>query len=228
MSTARAARTIGALGAVALLLGSLQVAAAETAVDPTQPVHKPTAADTARARAAVTRLADLVAGFKVDVKKQRTPLIPHCAGYPGKRSDVTVTGSANSSFVQGSNSIGSTVLYFKTFADGERYWKATVRAKYVQCLASFVKSIMVDTATTNTVMAKQIAIGATSAERAIAYRTIIRVEAPGIEPYTWSETVAFVKHGRGIGIVRVVYVNHLCECHTGLALDLTRRLRAAR
>ena len=227
MSRARAARTIGALGA-ALLLGTLHVAVAGTAVDPTQPVQKPTAADTARARAAVTRLGDLVAGFTVDVKKQRTPLIPHCDGYPGTRSDVTVTGSASSSFVQGSNSIGSTVLYFKTFADGERYWKATVRATYVQCLAKFVKSIMVDTATTSTMLAKQIAIGATSAERAIAFRTITRVEAPGIEPYTWSETVAFVKQGRGIGIVRVVYVNHLCECHTGLALDLTRRLRAAR
>ena len=227
MRSARAVRTIGAIGAVGAI-ALLQVVPAGTAVDPTQPVSKPTAADNARARSAVTRLGDLVAGFRVDVKQERAPLIPHCDRYPGNRSDVTVTGSAKSSFVQGANSIGSTVLYFKTVADAERYWKATVRATYVQCLAKFVKSIMVDTATTSTTMAKQIAIGATSAERAIAFRTITRVEAPGIEPYTWSETVAFVKLARGIGIVRVVYVNHLCECHTGLALDLTRRLRAAR
>lgn len=222
-----AVRTIGA-GAIALLAGSMQVVPAGTAVDPKQPVDRPTAADNTRARSAVTRLADLVPGFRVDAKRERAPLVPHCDGYPGDRSDVVVTGSAKSSFLQKSNSISSSVLYFKSFADGERYWKATVRPKYVQCLARFVKSIMVETAKTSTLMAKQIAIGPTSAERAVAYRTITRVEAPGIEPYTWSETVAFVKLGRGIGVIRVVYVNYLCECHTGLAVDLTRRLRAAR
>ena len=227
MRSSRAIRTLGAAGAAALALSS-HVAPAGTAVDPRQPVDRPTAADNARARSAVTRLADLVAGFRVDVRNERAPLVPHCDGYPGDRSSVTVTGSAKSSFRQGSNSISSSVLYFKTVADAERYWKATVRAKYVQCLAKFVKSIMVEEATTATMLAKQIAIGATSAERAVAYRTITRVEAPGIAPYTWNETVAFVKLSRAIGLVRVVYVNHLCECHTGLALDLTRRLRAAR
>lgn len=226
--SAGAARTLAVVAAAAVLSAGVQIAMAGTAADPAQPLARPTAADNARARSAVTRLADLVAGFRVDTKKERAPLIPHCDGYPGDRSDVTVTGSAKSSFLQGSNSIASSVLYFKTFADGERYWKATVRPKYVDCLARFVPGLMVETAKTRTLMAKPIRIGATSAERAVAYRTITRVEAPGIEPYTWSETVAFVKLGRAIGIVRIVYVNYLCECHTDIALDLTRRLRAAR
>jgi hypothetical protein len=223
-----AVRTVGAFAAAVLLAAGAQVATAGTAPDPRQPLKRLTPADNARARSAVTRLADLAAGFRADAAKERAPLIPQCDAYPGDRSNVTVTGTATSSFLHRSNSIASTVLYFRTFADGERYWRATARAKYVDCLARLVPGLMVETATTSTLMAKSIAIGATSAERAVAYRTITRVEAPGVEPYTWSETVAFVKLGRAIGIVRVVYVNHLCECHTGLALDLTRRLRAAR
>jgi hypothetical protein len=222
----RSLRMIGVVAA--LLVAGVQIATAGTAADPTQPLDRPTAADNARARSAVTRLADLVVGFRVDTKKERAPLIPHCDGYPGDRSDVTVTGSAKSSFLHRSNSIASSVLYFKTFADGERYWKATVRPKYVDCLARFVPGLMVAAAKTRTLLARPIGIGATSAERAVAYRTMTRVDAPGVEPYVWSETVAFVKLGRAIGIVRIVYVDTVCECHTDIALDLTRRLRLAR
>lgn len=228
MRSSQGVRRLGAAVVTVFALGAVQVALAGGAADPKQPLQRFNAADNARARSAVTRLSDLVQGFRVEAKKDRAPLIPHCDGYPGDRSGITVTGTATSSFIHGSNSIASTVLYFKTAADAERYWRTTVRPIFAQCLARFVESIMVETAETSTLMAKRIAIGPTSAEKAIAYRTITHVDAPSVEPHTWSETVAFVKLGRGVGIVRVVYINHLCECHTGIALDLTRRLRAAR
>lgn len=228
MRSSQAVRRLGAAVAGMVILAAVHITVAGSAVDPKAPLDRPNPADNARARSAVTRLSDLVAGFRVDAKKERAPLIPHCNGYPGDRSDITVTGSARSSFRQGANnSIGSAVLYFKTYADAERYWKATVRSKYLECLALFAKRMWAEPAETKTLMARQIPIGATSAEKAIAYRTITRVASPDVEPYAWSETVAFVKLGRGVGILRIVYVNQLCECQTGLAVDLTRRLRAA-
>ena len=226
MGSSHVIRRVAAAGLLLVSLAAVQAGVAGSS-EAGQPVDRPNAADNKRAAASVTRFRDLVVGFRVDTKKDRAPLVPHCDRYPGDRSNVTVTGAAISSFLQNSNSIASTVLLFKTSADADRYWQATVRPKYAQCLSRFVKSIMIESATTTSLMAKQIPIGATSAEKATAYRTISRVEAPGIKTHTWTETVAFVKLYRGVGIIRVVYINHLCECHTGLALDLTKRLRTA-
>jgi hypothetical protein len=226
MGSSRVIRRVATGGILLVALAAAQAGVARSS-EAGQPLDRPNAADNKRAAASVTRFRDLVVGFRVDKKKDRAPLVPYCDGYPGDRSNVTVTGSATSSFLQNNNSIASTVLLFKTPQDADRYWKATVRAKYAQCLSRYVKSIMIASATTTSRLAKQIPIGSTSAEKATAYRTISEVEAPGIKTHTWTETVAFVKLFRAVGIIRVVYINHLCECHTGLALDVTKRLRMA-
>lgn len=225
--SAHTVRMLGAAGVAVLALGAAQAAPAGSTSAPKPPLDRPNAADNARARSAATRLTDLVTGFRVDRSTKRTPLIPHCDGYPGDRSHITITGEASSSFRHNSNSIASKVLYFKTYTDAEQYWQATVRPKYVDCLAKWAESGWATGARTRTMLARRIPIGPTSAEHAVAYRTITQVAQPGSEPFVWTETVAFVKQTRAVGIVRVVYVDHLCECHTGVALDVTRRIRAA-
>lgn len=227
MGSSHIVRRVAVAGLALIALTVVPSAPSGVPSDPKAPVDRSTAADNKRAASATTRFRDLVPGFSVDSSKERTPLIPHCDAYPGDRSDVTVTGSATSSFTRANDSIASTVLLFKTGLDSDRYWKATVKPKYVNCLARFVKGMMVESATTTTLMAKQIPIGPTTAEKVMAYRTISRVAAPGIKTYTWSETVAFVKLSRAVGIIRVVWVNYTCDCHTGLALDMTMRLRTA-
>lgn len=212
----------------AAVVSSVVPAAGAATPDPTkQPVEAYTAEDVARAQASILRLNDLVRGFAVDTKGTRTPLVPHCGTYPPDRSAVTITGAASSSFVHRKNSISSRVLFFATEADAERYWAATVRPAYVQCLARFVPSLMVKTATSKTLLAKRIPMGITGGIQQAAFRTITRITAPKIPPYTWTETVAFTRVWRGIAIVRIVYVNALCECHTEIARDLAHRIRIA-
>ena len=206
------------------VLASLTVQSA--GADPSkQPLDRPNRADNARAKASVIRLSDLVQGFRVDVKQQSAPVIPHCANYPGDRSDITVTGAATSAFKHSTNSISSTALFFKTWADGDRYWAKTVRLRYVQCLA---ENLSFGGVKPRIVMAKPIKIGPTGAEKAVAYRLIANVTQPGQKPAVWTETAAFVKVARGIAMIRIIYVNHVCECHTGIAVDLTRRLNQVR
>ena len=135
MGSLHAGRTLGGAAVAVLALIVVQVALADTRPDPRkQPLVESSAADNASAKSSVIRFSDLVKGFRVDTKQGRTPVIPHCESYPGDRSDITVTGAASSSFMQASNSISSTALFFKTWADSDRYWQKTVRPKYVQCL----------------------------------------------------------------------------------------------
>lgn len=208
-----------------LALVVVPVALAANGVDPrSQPLDRPNAPDTARAKSSLIRLSDLVKGFRVTTKHDRTPVIPHCESYPGDRSDITITGAASSAFTLTSHSISSTALFFKTWADSDRYWQKTVRPKYVQCLAATLAFSGVKPRIT---LAKQINIGSTGADKAVAYRLIAHVSLPGKKPFDWTETAAFVKKGRGIAMIRIIYINHLCECHTDIARDLVLRLSGA-
>ena len=224
MPSQQNARIAAAVAVAAAALIVIQAALAATPDPRKQPLDQPNAADNARARASIVQLSDLVRGFRVQRSKASTPVIPHCADFPGDRSDITITGAASSSFIHASNTIASTALFFKTWADSDRYWAKTVRPRYATCLAAVFRYRGVKP---RIVRAKQIKIGATGADAARAYRMIAQVALPGRKPFYWTETAAFVKVGRGIAMIRVIYLNAICECHTGIGIDLTRRLRAA-
>jgi len=225
MGSLHAGRKLGAAAIALLALVVVQVAFADDRPDPRkQPLVESSAADNASAKSSVIRFSDLVKGFRVDTKQGRTPVIPHCESYPGDRSDITVTGAASSSFMHSSNSISSTALFFKTWADSDRYWQKTIRPKYVQCLAA---TLAFGGVKPRIMLAKQIKIGPTGADQAVAYRLIARVSPAGKKSFDWTETAAFVKVGRSIAMIRIIYINHLCECHTAIAGDLARRLSDA-
>jgi hypothetical protein len=166
--------------------------------------------------------------FRLDAKGTGNTMIPYCDYYPGDRSNITITGSALSSFMNTwTATIASNALFFKTAADAERYWQKTAASKYVQCLAEYITGDYVKGTRTRTLGAKQIPIGPTGASRAVAYRTVTSIQRPGGQEYYRTETVAFVMTGRSVAIIRIMYVNRLCECHTGLARLTTARLRDA-
>ena len=215
----RSARVVAVVGAALL---TVQAALAD--VDPAkQPLDRPTKADTARAKSAVIRQSDVFAGFRVDQSRESRPRVPHCAAYPGDRSGITVTGSATSSFRRGDISLASTVMWFKTKADSDRYWRATVRFGYVKCLAELLPlEFSVKPRITG---ANQIPMVLGRADRVAAYRLVARI--PSTPQYTWIETAAFVKKGRAVGLIRTVWLNHVCDCHNDLGLAVSRRMTEA-
>jgi len=232
MSHAR--RTFGAVAALALIV--VQVALADAADPRKQPVEQPTAADTARAKSSLLRRSDLAAQFQVQSQRSQTPRLPTCATYPGDRSDITITGSANTSFqLRGKagrpvgNRVASSAFFFETASDSDRYWQKTVRPEFVTCLAA---SLVFGTATKpvrphRIVLAKEVFLGPVGAEKAVAYRVIADIRLPGKERIYLTETAAFVKVGRAIAAFRITEVDHVCMCHTPIARDVAARLTAA-
>ena len=211
--------------AVVLAFVAGQAARAAAGPDPAeQPLNRPNQADNVRARSALLRQADVFAGFSLERGEPLSaPRIPHCAGYPGDRSNITVTGSATSSFRKGDISMASTVLFFKTKADSDRYWRATVRFQYARCLAETLPlefSVKVRISGAN-----QIPMRLAGAEKAVAYRVVAQV--PTKPAYSWIETAAFVKQGRAVGLIRTVWLSHVCDCHSDLGAAVSRRLRQA-
>lgn len=221
-----AALTLTALA----LAGSVQAALGElTAPGPVDRISK---ADTARARASVLRSSDVFSNFTPTTNPLQQPTIAHCNGYPGDRSDITVTGDARSAFKLRGYSIGSTVLWFKTTADANRYWTKTVRPQYIRCRADLLRLTngAGETIKPYITQAAGISLRPTGAEKAVAYRLIAGVPAtpgPGNDSYNFIDTNIFIKVGRSIGLLRTVWITSPCDCYHNLARLLATRMKAA-
>ena len=196
------------------------------------PVTRAVKADVARAKSVTLRAGDVFTNFARATAPHQFPTIAHCNGYPGDRSDIIVSGEARSAFSLRSYSIGSTVLWFKTVADADRYWSRTVRAQYVRCRAEllelpngageWIKPFIRQAA--------QVPLRPTGAEKAVAYRVLAGVPAtpgPGNDSYNYIDTTAFIKVGRSIALLRTVWITNPCDCYHDLARVLATRLRAA-
>lgn len=121
----RRMRSIGAVGAVALVLVAAQVALAET------PISRFTAADQAAAKAAVVRSTDLGSGWKGGLAKNPkvSGLSPEeeCPGlWEPKQSDLVITGIAESKFTNTGAEVSSTVQVYKTVRMWQLDWQRTV------------------------------------------------------------------------------------------------------
>lgn len=221
--------------AVALATVSLSAGAAAAPVEPAfpGPVIRPSKADMSRAKTVTLRAGDVFSNFTRTTATYRFPTVAHCNGYPGDRSDITVTGEARSAFSLRGYSIASTVLWFKTVVDANRYWSRTVRPQYIQCRAEllelqngageYVKPYITQAAA--------VPLRPTGAEKAVAYRVIAGVPAtpgPGNDAYNYIDTNVFLKVGRKIAMLRTVWITNQCDCYHDLARVLATRLKAAR
>jgi hypothetical protein len=221
-----------AIASVALLFVASAPAAPAESVAP-GPVSRFTKTDMARARAVVLRATDVFSNFSRDASSHRQPTIAHCNGYPGDRSDVTVTGEARSVFKLRGYSIGSTVLWFKTTADANRYWSKTVRPQYIRCRAELLllANGSGEYVKPHISQAASVPLRPTGAEKAVAYRVIGGVPATpgaGNDSYNWIDTNVFIKVGRSVAMLRTVWITSHCDCHHDLARLLATRLRAAK
>jgi hypothetical protein len=217
----RLRRTLG-VTAVALLVAAPALALSDGS--PGAPRLQLRAADNRRAKSALLRRSDLISTFRVDPRGGGVPMIPRCADFPGDRSGITITGYAKSSFSDGVDVIGSSSTVFKSDGDLDRYWALTVRPRFASCDAKAYASTRRAGLTTKTLMARQIRLPATGAQRAAAFRTITRVSARGYEPLDWYQTVVFLREGRALAAIKIGYVNQACSCYTGLARRLAGRL----
>jgi hypothetical protein len=215
------------LGFVAAALAVLPfVAAAAFALDePGSPKMKFRPADMRRANSAVLRQADIgVSYFRVDPKGYGVPMIPRCSGYPGDRSNTTITGEAMSSFVGGTPVMGSRTLFFKTPADLDRYWALTVKRRFATCLAKAYASTRRSDVDARTILATQLPDFATGVERMAAFRTVTRLSTPQYPTWDWYQTYVFLREGRGLTIFRTAEADHPCVCYTVLARKLALHL----
>jgi hypothetical protein len=218
-----------AIALVALIAVGALPAAEPAAPGPTMRLAK---ADVKRARSVALRAGDVFSNFARTSSPDRLPTIAHCNGYPGDRSDITVTGEARSAFNLRSYSIGSTVLWFRTAADANRYWRTTVRPQYIRCRAASL--LLVNGAgeyvKPTISQAAQVSLRPTGADRAVAYRLIGGMPATpgaGNDSYNYIDTNVFVKVGRGVAMLRTVWITSNCDCYHDLARVLAKRLRAA-
>src|SRR3954452_21863674 len=206
---------------------ALVLAASASAGLPGVPRVAHNAADMARAKSAQIRQSDLPSYFRVDPKRRAEPLIPQCGDYPGDRSSTTVTGEAMATFTGGTPVVGSKTLFFKTSADLDRYWKRTVRNRFVTCDAHVYASTRKPSIVARTLFARQLPLGGTGTERAAAYRTITRQTAVGYGTWDWYDTRVFLASGRGLSEIQVEEAMRPCACYVTLARVLGRRLIAA-
>ena len=205
-------------------LGLLLVAPATAADPPGVPREQFNAADMSRANSAKLRLSDLRPPFRVDPKAISEPMIPHCGSYPGDRSGTTITAEAKSAFAGGTPHIGSKTLFFRSQIDLEHYWALTVRAAFVACEAKVYALGRQHGVKAKTLFAKAIPLGATGADRAVAYRTITQLSIAGRPPWRWYRTFIFISEGRGLTMLKIEEATRACVCHTGLARVLALRL----
>jgi hypothetical protein len=209
-------------GIAALAMVFAAPAAALAAPPPGAPREQLNAADNRRAQSVILRQSDMFSGFRTD--PTRTPhLVPHCPDFPGDRSSVTISGDATSSFSYKGNVIASGSVFFKTYADADRYWARTVRARFATCDAEAFKSTLRKGIRAKTLMARQIPIGATGADGATAFRTITRLTVKDVTQ-DWYRTVVFIRSGRGLAIIETGFAVRACECQTGFARRLALRL----
>jgi hypothetical protein len=189
---------------------------------PRQPRHELNAGDMRRARAAVLTSADLPSwGFRSD--PGAVPQIPVCGDYPGDRSGTTETGKATSSFSAGTPIIGSKVLFFKTPPDLDRYWKLTVRKRFASCDVQTWARDRRDMAA-KPVWSGQLPLGATGADDAVAFRSVIQTSTAKYPRLNWYRTFVFIRHGRGLAILMSGEAVRPCTCYTTVARRLALRL----
>ena len=197
--------------------------------EPGSPRLRLTAADNRRARSALILRSDLIPGFRSAPASKGAPGIPHCADYPGDRSRVIITGEAQSSFLlgrdtfSGRNTIGSRTIFFKSYSDLDRYWRLTVKPRYITCGTELYASGLPPGIQGKTLLARPIPLGPTGAEKGVAFRSIFQL-SDGSNTVDLYDTVVFIRSGRAMSMILVHYHDQPCECQTGLARLLALRL----
>jgi hypothetical protein len=181
------------------------------------------ARDNRRAKAVVVRLGDVADVFSPDRSWFAAPWIPHCSGYPGDRSSVTITGTAKSAFSHDgiAATIGSTAMFFASTRDAQRYWQLTVRRSFATCSAqSFARSWRYGA---RTLVARELRMAPTGADEARAFRTVTRLAPPGKPAVDYYQTTAFLRQDRAVAMVSV-RTEVRCSCHVDFARVVARRL----
>ena len=191
-----------------------------------KPRMEPNADDVARARSLLIRDADLFPNFGPDPAKRASPNIPRCPGlYAPDRSGTTITGVAESDFTNGGDGIASRTAVFRTDADLEAYWSATVLPEYARCLAK-----VWDANPQPGGRAKILQVRSFSpdvpVEHVAAYRTVVRKTRDGATVDVY-RTVVFLGHGREMVNLQVLGVMHPCDCWSDLARLTSQRMLGA-
>jgi hypothetical protein len=168
---------VGRLAAVALVaLACAGVALASGG----EPRKQHTAADVAKARAAVLKAADLGAGWRSKPAGSDSGT-PRCKGFRPDESDLIETGSADSpEFDKGVRYVSSSAAVYKTAAQAQASWDRVVKPGLLDCLGSiFDKGATGSNVTVKTVGKRALAFPKL-APRSAAYRLNFTAKTQGL------------------------------------------------
>jgi hypothetical protein len=223
----RLTRAAFAVAAVSLAVGS-----AAAATLPGTPKLQLTAADNLSAKQAVLQVADFDPPWRADPRKMPPALaiVPYCPGsYAPDRSSVTVTGSAEARFTNDptlhiGDGVAAHVSVFRSAADSDTYWRATVRPAFATCLAKVYGQISTKHET-RLLAVNRVSVGPTGADRVAAYRTVMAYLPPGATRGDIAyRTDVFLGHGRALVHLQFAYYNHECPCTIPLVRIAALRL----
>jgi hypothetical protein len=220
-----------ALVGFAVAAVSLAASSAVAAPLPGTPQMHLTAADNLRARQAVLQLGDFDPPWRRDPRKAPPALaiIPRCPGsYTPDRSSVTITGSAAARFTNDptlriGDGIAADASLFRSAADFDKYWTATVRPAFATCLAKLYDQISTKHET-KLLAVNRVSVGPTGTDRVAAYRTVMVYMNSANSGDIAYRTDVFLGHGRALIHLQFAYYNHECPCTIPLTRTAALRL----
>ncbi len=217
--------------ALALLCVALVIVPIALAV-PGAPRYTLNAADNKRAQQLLVQKADLLPIYRTDPQRFAEPRVYRCPGlYTPDRSGVTITGSAEHLFTNGStgvgsNSIGSSAAVFRTAADLDTYWRVTVRPAYVKCLAEGYSKGARPDLHAKVVSARAFAVGPTGLARTAGYQLTMLYDIDG-ERHVIVRTVVFLAGTRMLAHLVFADVDYRCDCPRSVSRRIALRIIAA-
>jgi hypothetical protein len=187
------------------------------------------AADQRVARVGLVRLADLNPDYVVDRTHMANVFIPRCPGsYAPDRSDLTVTGTARSSFRNASSWIASNAAVYRTDGEAAAWWDRVVGPALATCSGRMLVRYPPKGMRGRLLSVRALRVhGLDVADRSAGYRIAMRFTNARGSMLMYRDLI-FTMKSRAISSVGVASLVHPCGCGMGLAQTVVVRLIHAR
>lgn len=183
------------------------------------------AADTALARRAVLRRADLPGGWAAAPASGGEGSI-RCAGYDPDFSRFTVTGKARSGFIRGTSgaSVASSVQVFASAAQAAADFRLGTSPRLMDCVsAQLVRRLKAAGAADVRIASKRMSSTPRVGGQSVTYRLVLRISA-GPASFAYHIDLVTFRVERAIGVVSFSSLGGSLENEAALARRVAGRL----
>jgi hypothetical protein len=193
-----------------------------------EPRFRPTAADQRLATAGVFTAKDAGPGYRRDPLRLANVLMPRCAGaYPPSRSDLTVTGRAESFLIRASDALGTSVEVFRSQTETQAWWRRVVRPQFATCVGRMSVTSLPPGVAATLVSAKPMPVNKRFADRQARYRVVVRYRQRS-DVFVFYQDVFFFSTGRAVGVAMMLTrLRQPCDCIVGAGQEMWAKLMRA-